>query len=580
MNKRWFILVLAISSVAFALLATSSLDALAQGQANADGTTSYVLTASGTWGAAQNLAVRNARGFVQFSHTNSGIGIATSSDPGFLKKLLKSGAFSGGAEDMMVQWQQPANEHLADEGVVEEAVTPGDDRFINILWNMGAIDAYGAWAAGYDGAGVRVAVIDGGICSLHPDVAPNIDVAASRSFVTGFNYDDDTGGATGFRHACHVAGIIAAVDNTRGTIGVAPGATIIACKALHGGSGTFAAVIEAILYASDPISAGGAGANIINMSLGALFPRGGGNTGAGQLVAATAKAVNYATANNVLVVSAAGNAALDLDHSGSYIQVPAQSGSGIAVSATAPQDWAGGATNFRDPASYTNYGHSIVWVAAPGGDFAYPGNENCTLPLVSPPGVITRPCWVFDGVLSPGSQSGSYFWASGTSMAAPHVSGVAALIVQKYPGISVGDLKTLLSKTADDEGAIGADPIYGHGFVNARRAVTEPLASANRIAPPTAASGSAGARLDLAVTQFSGSSFSFILPTAGRARIELFDVAGRSVAVVYDGLAAAGRTTVAWNGQGAIGQLKRGAYFAKLSMGSSNVARKLVFLGQ
>lgn len=114
-----------------------------------------------------------------------------------------------------------------------------------------------------------------------------------------------------------------------------------------------------------------------------------------------------------------------------------------------------------------------MWVSAPGGDDAYPGNENCTLPLVSPAGTITRPCWVFDLVLSPGSQSGSSFWAGGTSMAAPHVSGVAALPVQKYPGISVGDLKTLLKNTADDEGANGADPYHGHGFVNAYRAVTE-----------------------------------------------------------------------------------------------------------
>src|SRR5262249_7076077 len=154
----------------------------------------------------------------------------------------------------------------------------------NLQWNTTAVEASGAWNAGFDGSGVRVAVIDGGMCSLHPDVAPNLDVAASRSFVPGFNYDQDTGGATAFPHACHLAGIIAAVDTTIGTIGIAPHATIISCKALHNGSGTFEAVIEAILYASDPIADGGAGANIINMSLGALFPRGGGNTGAGQLV--------------------------------------------------------------------------------------------------------------------------------------------------------------------------------------------------------------------------------------------------------------------------------------------------------
>jgi subtilisin family serine protease len=537
----------------------------------------YVLRTSTAWGPAQDAAIRRAGGTVEYSHAGSGIGVAASGAATFLRDVLNSGAFAGAGLDRIVQWQEPERSELAEDGVVEEAVTPGDDRYINVLWNMGAINASGAWAAGYDGAGVRVAVIDGGTCSAHPDVAPNLDVAASRSFVAGFNYDDDTGGPTAFRHACHVAGIIAARDNTIGTIGVAPRATIIACKALHNGSGSFAAVIEAILYASDPLSAGGAGANIINMSLGATFAKGGGNTGAGPLVAAMNQAVNYATAHNVLVVCSAGNNALDLDHSGSITTIPAQSGSGIAVSATSPVDWAGGATNFRDPATYTNYGNSLVWVAAPGGDFAYPGNENCALPLVSPAGSIVRPCWVFDGVLSPGSQSGSYFWASGTSMAAPHVAGVAALIVQKFPGISVGDLKTRLAQTADDEGKNGNDPYYGHGFINAARAVSDPVQQAASN-PETKLETAGATQIELVIAR-NGSSvpeISFTLPTAGPAQVDLFDVAGRKVASLFNGTANAGRTTLSWNGNG----LHQGAYFARLTAGGVQRARQIVLLGQ
>src|SRR5262249_14660637 len=156
------------------------------------------------------------------------------------------------------------------------------------------------------------------------------------------------------------------------------------------------------------------------------------------------------------------------------IQVPAQSGSGIAVSATAPVGFAvgypNGATNFRQPASYTNYGNSLVWVAAPGGDAALPGNAVCSVPRV-PSGSVVAPCWVFDLVISPvrgsGASTTTYGFASGTSMAAPVVSGVAALIKQRFPGILVSDLKNQIANTADDEGPVGHDPFYGRGFVNA-----------------------------------------------------------------------------------------------------------------
>jgi lantibiotic leader peptide-processing serine protease len=251
-------------------------------------------------------------------------------------------------------------------------------------------------------------------------------------------------------------------------------------KALHNGSGSFGAIIAAILYASTPLSEGGGGADIINMSLGATFAMGGGNTGAGRLVAALNKAVNFA-GKNTLVVSAAGNGALDLDHTGSVITVPAQSGSGIAVAATGPVGYAvgfpNGATNFRRPASYTNFGNSTIWVAAPGGDAVFtPTSQLCSVPAV-PAGTLTAPCFVLDLVLSTArgaaASTTTYAFASGTSMAAPAASAVAALIKQRFPNISVGALKNRLAQSADDEGANGHDPFYGRGFVNARRAVTE-----------------------------------------------------------------------------------------------------------
>jgi lantibiotic leader peptide-processing serine protease len=359
----------------------------------------------------------------------------------------------------------------------ESAVTPGNETFINLQWNIKAVEAPAAWDAGFDGSGVRVAVIDGGIYSAHQDLDGNLDVAASRSFVPGFAFNQDVGT---FWHGTHVAGIIAAEDNTIGTLGIAPRATMIGVKALHNGSGPFGAVIAAILYAATPLSEGGGGADIINMSLGATFARGGGNTGAGRLVAAMNKAVNFA-GTNALVVTSAGNRALDLDHTGSVITVPAESGSGIAVAATGPVGYAvgfpNGATNFRRPASYTNFGNSAIWVAAPGGDGAFtPTSQLCSVPAV-PAGSVTAPCFIFDFVLSTArgaaASTTTYAFASGTSMAAPAASVVAALIKRRFPNISVGALKNRLAQSADDEGANGHDPFYGRGFVNARRAVTE-----------------------------------------------------------------------------------------------------------
>jgi subtilisin family serine protease len=305
------------------------------------------------------------------------------------------------------------------------------------------------------------------------DLVANLDVATSTSFVPGQPFNADTGT---FWHGTHVAGIVGAADNSTGVVGIAPEATLVGVKVLHSGSGAFSWVIQGILYAATPIAAGGGGADIINMSLGALFPVADGpQSSAGQLVAALNKAVNYANRTGVLVVSAAGNSGLDLDHLRNYVFVPAQSGSGIAVSATGPVAWAYGFTDFRRPASYTNYGNSLVTVAGPGGDFAYPTNELCAMPVAG--GTVTVPCWVFDMVLSSvrgsGASVSTYGWAAGTSMAAPAVSAVAAIAKQRFPAMIGGELKTFLQRTADDEGKKGNDPFYGKGFVNAFRACTQ-----------------------------------------------------------------------------------------------------------
>jgi subtilisin family serine protease len=423
---------------------------------------SYVLVAP-NWGARQTAAVQAAGGSLVFAHERAGIGVATSGAPDFLVRALAGNAFQYGAGDEVIQWQQP--------GPVEEAVTPGDETFFPIQWNLQAVEAPAAWAAGCTGQGARVAVVDGGIHSTHVDLAPNLDAACSTSFIPGFTFDQDVGT---FWHGTHVAGIVAAADNGVGTLGVAPEATIVGVKVLHNGSGSFGAVIAGILYAADPSAFGAGGcapADVINLSLGTAFPK----DHAGSLVAALDKAVNFAASQGVLAVSAAGGSATDFGQAGNLVSVPADSGSGLAVSATGPVGFALGATNFRRPASYSDYGEGFIFAAGPGGDSVLPGSASCTVPVVG--GSVTAPCWQFDMVISPcrgsGASTTSYCFAAGTSMAAPAVSGVAALLKGRFPGISLGALKGRLAQSADDEGKVGHDEFYGHGFVNARRACTE-----------------------------------------------------------------------------------------------------------
>jgi hypothetical protein len=197
-----------------------------------------------------------------------------------------------------------------------------------------------------------------------------MDTACSASFVPGQPFNSDTGT---FWHGMHVAGIVAAADNGTGVIGVAPEATLISVKVLHNGSGFFSWIIGGILYAADPAAFGQpacARADIINMSLGAGFNKRFVGGRGGSLVGAVARAVNFATSKGTLVLSSTGNNGIDLGQAQDITFVPAESGSGLAVSATGPIDFADVFTfgsGPRTPASYSNYGEGTTYVAAPGG---------------------------------------------------------------------------------------------------------------------------------------------------------------------------------------------------------------------
>ncbi len=403
-----------------------------------------------------------------------GMAVVSSDNPNFAAAAAGVRGVSDVAEDLAIQWQKPMTtvvEDLTDLSVGAQASYGSGESFRSLQWAPDAVNAPAAWNAGYLGRGARVAVLDGGIYSAHIDIASNLDVGSSRSFVPGVPFNADVGT---FWHGTHVAGIIAAPGQNIGTVGIAPAATIIGVKVLHNGSGDFSWVIDGIIYASTPIAMGGAGANIINMSLGAEFDRQGRD--AAHLAVALGRATMYARQQGTLVIASAGNSALDLDHTNNLVSLPAQAPGVVSVSALGPMGWAvsGNAFNLDRPASYTNFGQSAITFGGPGGDFVLPGNANCTKPL-NPSGSITRPCWVFDMVMAPCRGSGlsisTYCWAAGTSMAAPAVAGVAALIVGKYGPLQPAQLEARLRSSSDDLGKPGKDDFYGSGRVNAGRAV-------------------------------------------------------------------------------------------------------------
>lgn len=395
-----------------------------------------------------------------------GIATASSDDPHFATKALRIKGVGSVIRDLEIDWYNPEDFKLAESDNVNPPSTGDSNPFFFLQWGHTAIQSPEAWNAGARGAGVKVAILDSGFHLDHPDLKDNI--ISSISFVEG---EPAQAGHTGFTHGTHVAGTVAAVDNNIGVIGVAPEASLILVKVLRdSGSGTFGWMLQGIMHAVEQ------GADVVNMSLGAYIPRNGkfldeeGNVindtkAIQELVTSITRVTNYATQQGVTIISSAGNSAINGNKDKSGMSIPSGAPNVISISSTAPMGW------WNDPlnvnldriASYTNYGTPDVDFAAPGGDFAYPTDELSSIGI---------PVWALDMILSTGTATG-YNWAAGTSMASPHAAGVAALIIGQNGGdMDPKRVEAVLRASADDLGKPGRDPYYGHGRVNAYKAVS------------------------------------------------------------------------------------------------------------
>jgi subtilisin family serine protease len=210
--------------------------------------------------------VAYAGGVVTARLVEIGVVLASSANPDFLALVGGDPRVQEAAEDIEVPWI--INERGVEAGESDlQASGVNSEPYWGYQWNMRQILANQTAAAGDLGWGVkraRVAVLDAGIWSNHPDVGSNVNLVLSRSFVTGEPGIDPI--VPGFNHGTHVAGIIAAAINNRGTQGVAPKAEIVAVKVLRSDtcSGAFSWIIAGILYASGPQVQ----ADVINMKIG------------------------------------------------------------------------------------------------------------------------------------------------------------------------------------------------------------------------------------------------------------------------------------------------------------------------
>ena len=351
-------------------------------------------------------------------------------------------------------------EAVPDAEPVSSIASPGNPAIAAVFarqWHLRAIHANVAWAAGKLGSpNVTVAILDTGIDPTHADLNGRVDLSRSVSFIPS----DDALVNTFFPgshsvtdlhyHGSHIAATIS--SNAVAAAGVTSTVRLFGVKVCNvNGSCPTSAVLNGILHAASN------GAHVANLSLAGPFAK----SATKGLVSLINRVMSYAQRQGLLLVVAAGNAPpnsqpFDLDHDGNLFHTYCNSFNVVCVAATGPTS--GGTVgpwlNPDNWATYSNYGRSAVSVAAPGGTNG---------------GLVWAAC-SRTSLQIPACQGGSFVLGlGGTSMATPHASGVAALLVERY-GRNPQTVRSKLQQTADDINLPGTDPFSGKGRVNAARA--------------------------------------------------------------------------------------------------------------
>lgn len=350
---------------------------------------------------------------------------------------------------------------LAEPNFLRAAAYVPSDPLVSEQWHYANISLPEAWDLS-SGDGAVVAVLDNGFGYFdvtnhyHPDLRTQLldgydFVSSSDNSGDGDGIDEYPGNTSRIYHADHVAGTIVAAENNQGGVGVAYNAKVLPVRVLGLYGGTSYDLVQGIRYAASMTNDSGrfpeVQAKIINMSLGGY-----------GYSALEQEAVTAAREKGLIIIAAAGNDDTDV------LTYPASYDGVISVAATDAADV---------KTSYSNFGTEID-IAAPGGDLTQDKNDD----------------GFSDGILSTSFERGSWSYSrkQGTSMSAPHVSGVIALMTSLYPDLSPNELDAVLESglITVDLGQPGWDKFYGQGLIDAGAAVAyaQAKASGNSVVYP------------------------------------------------------------------------------------------------
>jgi subtilisin family serine protease len=405
-----------------------------------------------------------------------GVAIAQAERAGFASSMRKNTSVA--SAELATAWTLKASKTR--QAPAQKGPTVADEYHnAGYVWGIDRVHAPAAWDAGYTGShDAVVAVIDTGIGWNHPDLAGNVVFAACYT-LAGSDADGACNPYPEFSwHGTHVAGTIAAQFGGGQVVGVAPDAGLASYN-------TFEVIPDCGVCTYDftrwqaMIDAAGRGFKVINMSLGGYgILSGPGTNELTAFLAADKRVIDYVTRLGTAVVSSSGNGGVNLN--GPIVHIPGDSPGAINTGATGirPNPYYQPGVSYDVIAFYSNYG-APVDVSAPGGDCGE--DFDCT---------ATLPNWAEYLVLSTAVELGnaeetgiparcarraacepSYWYAAGTSMATPHVSGVAALVYAAHPGVSASQVKSVIKQTADD---VGNRQLFGAGIADAAAAVGAP----------------------------------------------------------------------------------------------------------